>query len=128
MTRFYFQLLSGKKHWRLIPPSENWKAYPRYYDDDLYPTRYHVDLMNPDFNKFPKLDGTLVYEAVLKPGDLLFVPEMWGHQVLNLEDSMATSLNFVDYHTVPAHRKEMLQNIPTSPQDVYSNFIVSHNC
>ena len=28
MTRFYFQLLSGKKLWRVLPPSEYWRAGP----------------------------------------------------------------------------------------------------
>lgn len=109
MSRFYFQLLSGRKLWRVMPPSEYWRASPTDVDD-YYPSKFEVDLMNVDFDKFPEMDGALVYEAVLDPGDVIFVPESWAHQVINLEDSIATSMNFVDYHSAPAHIRAMLHD------------------
>ena len=109
MSRFYFQLLSGKKLWRIMPPSEYWRASPTDVDD-YYPSKFEVDLMNVDFDKFPEMGGALVYEAVLDPGDVIFVPESWAHQVINLEDSIATSMNFVDYHGAPAHIRAMLHD------------------
>eukprot|EP00562_Extubocellulus_spinifer_P019951 CAMPEP_0178599718 /NCGR_PEP_ID=MMETSP0697-20121206/33469_1 /TAXON_ID=265572 /ORGANISM="Extubocellulus spinifer, Strain CCMP396" /LENGTH=571 /DNA_ID=CAMNT_0020237659 /DNA_START=116 /DNA_END=1831 /DNA_ORIENTATION=+ len=108
MTRFYFQLLSGKKLWRVLPPSEYWRAGPSIDEDDYYPTKFGADIINPDFEEFPDLDGALVYEAVLNPGDVIFVPEGWGHQIYNLEDSMATSMNFVDWHALPAFLRHKL--------------------
>ena len=107
MSRFYFQLLSGKKLWRVMPPSEYWRASPTDADD-YYPSKFEVDLMNVDFDKFPDMNGALVFEAVLDPGDVIFVPESWAHQVINLEDSIATSMNFVDYHGAPAHIRNLL--------------------
>merc|ERR1711862_811947 len=51
MRRFYFQLLSGKKLWRLIPPSENWRAGP---EEDRFPVVFEADIINPDFDRFPE--------------------------------------------------------------------------
>ena len=110
MSRFYFQLLSGKKLWRLMPPSEYWRASPTD-TDRYYPEKFKVDLMNVDFDKFPDMNGALVYEAVLDPGDVIFSPESWAHQVINLEDSIATGLNFVDYHSAPAHIRWLLDDM-----------------
>jgi len=107
MSRFYFQLLSGKKLWRVMPPSEYWRAAPTDAED-YYPSLFEADLMDVDFDKFPDMDGALVNEAILDPGDIIFVPESWAHQVLNLEDSIATSMNFVDYHGAPAHIRNLL--------------------
>ena len=109
MSRFYFQVLSGKKLWRVMPPSEYWRASPTDIED-YYPSQFEVDLMNVDFETFPEMDEALVYEAILDPGDVIFVPESWAHQVLNLEDSIATSMNFVDYHGAPAHIRAMLHD------------------
>ena len=33
-------------------------------------------------------------ECVQGPGDLMFVPDMWGHAVLNEEDSIAVAYEF----------------------------------
>jgi hypothetical protein len=44
----------------------------------------------------PMLDGAIVYETVVKPGEIIFIPEGWALQVLNLEDSISTGINFLD--------------------------------
>eukprot|EP00457_Paulinella_chromatophora_P004787 gb/GEZN01004800.1/.p1 GENE.gb/GEZN01004800.1/~~gb/GEZN01004800.1/.p1 ORF type:complete len:560 (-),score=39.19 gb/GEZN01004800.1/:188-1867(-) len=106
-TRFYMLMLSGAKLWRLAPPSETWRLGPNRGEDEWYPLKYAADLINPDFQKTPQLDGTLVYETILRPGQVLFVPEMWAHQVENLEDSISTSLNWVDKDTLPNYNAFM---------------------
>ena len=125
MTRFYFQLLSGKKLWRVMPPSEYWRASPTDADD-YYPSKFEVDLMNVDFDKFPDMNGALVFEAILNPGDVIFVPEGWAHQVVNLEDSIATSMNFVDYHGAPAHIRNLLfEKGPKAERSYFYRMITS---
>jgi hypothetical protein len=39
-------------------------------------------------------------ECIQEPGDLLFVPSTWWHSVLNLEESVAVTQNFVDERNV----------------------------
>lgn len=98
MTRFYTKMLDGRKLWRLIGPSEYWRMAPNYDPtvSETYPHKFHGDVISPDFHKFPDMDGALVYEAVLKPGDVLFSPSAWGHQVVNVENAVMTSLNYYD--------------------------------
>jgi hypothetical protein len=97
MTRFWIMELQGRKLVRLVPPSENAAADPSDIDT-FQPTLFTADLMAPNFDKHPGLDGMLVYEALLEPGDVLFIPEGWGHQALNLEWSLMISSNYIDQH------------------------------
>eukprot|EP00808_Paulinella_micropora_P005468 g78422.t1 len=113
-TRFYMYMLSGKK-WRLAPPSENWRLGPKYHKRDWYPLLFEADLMNPDFERFPDLDGALVYETELKAGEVLFVPEMWAHQVVNLDDSVSTSLNWVDKDMLPNWNMDHVHRVRYMP-------------
>ena len=102
MTRFWIMVLQGRKLVRLLPPSENHRADPT--DPEAFqPTLYTVDLMDPDFAAHPSMNGMLVYEAVLEPGDVLFIPEGWAHQALNLEWVVMISSNYVDQHNVDIH-------------------------
>jgi len=104
MSRFWVHLLSGKKLWRIFPPSENWRLYPTG-TESFYPSIFSVDAMEPDFDRFPNLRGALVYEAVLDAGEVIFVPEGWAHQVINLKDSISTTMNFVDWSGLGMHLK-----------------------
>jgi hypothetical protein len=46
-----------------------------------------VDLLNPDFEKFPKFAEALKHAQVaeLGPGDALFIPSMWWHHIEALD-------------------------------------------
>jgi len=101
MTRFWVQQLSGRKLWRLFPPSEYWRFGANWRKDDYF----KIDAMNPDFDKYPLLDGALVYETVLAPGQVIFVPENWSHQVVNLDDAISHGLNYVDWNFMPSYLK-----------------------
>jgi hypothetical protein len=96
MTRFWLLELAGRKLVRLMPPSENWRDPAE--DPRFQKTLYKVDLMEPDFVAYPHLDGALVYEAILEPGDVLFIPEGWAHQALNLDWTLMISANYRDQH------------------------------
>lgn len=101
MTRFWMLQLHGRKLVRLLPPSENARATPA--DGALFQLAlFPADLMSPDFSAHPQLDGALVYEALLEAGDVLFVPEGWAHQTLNVEWGAMVSANYMDQHAVPA--------------------------
>lgn len=89
----YFQI-RGSKRFLLFPPEVGhcFYPYPVVHPMDL---RARVDLGRPDYEAYPQLRGALGKGIVadLRPGDLLFLPSHWWHQVQSLEDTNI-SLNF----------------------------------
>ena len=80
----------GRKRWRLINP---------IYTPLLYNhigVFSQIDLENPDITKFPLFKEVQVSEVVLSPGEILFVPVGWWHQVKGLDVTLSVSqTNFV---------------------------------
>ena len=54
------------------------------------------DITDPDFNKFPALDGVEGYETTLEHGDTLFMPTGMWHWMKYLEGSFSISLRAWD--------------------------------
>lgn len=100
MTRFWILELTGTKLIRLVPPNNNWRL-DATDDDDFQPELFTADILVPDFEKHPNLDGLIVYETLLEPGDLLYIPEGWAHQALNLDWTCMTSYNYNDDQNLP---------------------------
>jgi len=51
-----------------------------------------VDLDFPDCEKFPKFRELQGLEAMVNPGEILYIPMYWWHHVINVEDTVA--INF----------------------------------
>lgn len=95
-SRFWTRQLSGRKLWRLSPPSQYSKLHPVYQDNTHSPTMFQASILDPDFEKHPSLNQTIVYETILAPGDILFVPGGWAHEVRNLDDAIMIGQNYFD--------------------------------
>lgn len=82
--------VSGRKRWRLISPNQT----PLVYNH--VGVFSQVDLEKPDYDKYPLFKDVKVLEVVLEPGEMIFVPVGWWHQVKALDISIAVSFtNFV---------------------------------
>jgi Cupin-like domain len=80
----------GRKRWRLISPNET----PFIYNH--VGVFSEVDLENPDYEKYPLFKQANVVEAILEPGEIIFVPVGWWHQVKSIDVSISLSFtNFV---------------------------------
>lgn len=88
---FYTQLY-GKKRFLLLRPT-NWPGvYPYPF---LHPShaQAQVNASNErDRNRFQLLNKVEVLEAVLEPGDLLYIPPLWFHEVESLEVSISVNV------------------------------------
>ncbi|CAE7233381.1 JMJD8 [Symbiodinium natans] len=71
--------LRGRKRWWLVPPSE--AAFSRLHPLDA------LDMGTSANSARDCLEGACVFEQ--EEGDVVYVPDMWGHAVLNLEDHTA---------------------------------------
>jgi len=94
--------LVGRRRFVLFPPEQVGNLYP----GPLEPTPggqvvTMTDIDKPDFERFPGLREALAAAevALLEPGDALFYPAMWWHQVNALE-SFNVMVNYW-WNTVP---------------------------
>lgn len=71
-------LVYGKKRWFLYPPTE------------AFYSRQHVWSW---WQQQPKPTGAM--ECIQYPSDMVFVPDMWGHAVLNLQESVGLAAEFI---------------------------------
>ncbi|NJN86722.1 MAG: cupin-like domain-containing protein [Leptolyngbyaceae cyanobacterium SL_7_1] len=93
--------LYGCKKILLFPPSQTYNLYPipvykqlrhglklRAVYSQVYPE-------TPDFQVFPKFASALPHglEVVLHPGEILFLPAGWWHEVTALGDGVVCSVN-----------------------------------
>ncbi len=81
--------IAGKRKFTLFPPDQIKNLYP----GPLAPTPggqviSMVDFSQPDFDKHPKFEIALNHGEIaeLEPGDALFIPSMWWHQVESKSD------------------------------------------
>ena len=74
---------SGKRRFTLFPPDQV-KLYigPLEFTPAGQPISL-VDIYNPDLSKFPKFEFAKNHgkSAELMPGDAIFIPSLWWHQV-----------------------------------------------
>jgi hypothetical protein len=105
-TSFWMVVLSGTKTFRLVHPQHVGALQPggeaagtgapaSWLD-------FHADLF--DKGKVAQLGEATVWEAVLNPGDIIYIPAGWPHQVQNGPAlSVAVSYNFVGVADIDAH-------------------------
>ncbi len=79
-------MVAGAKRFILFPPEQTKNLYvgPLEHTVSGVPASM-ADIDRPDFDRFPRLREALAAGrmAELHPGDVLFVPYMWWHQVMS---------------------------------------------
>jgi hypothetical protein len=76
-------LFYGHKKWFLFPPK-----------DSIYsstPSAKWVEKGPAESRQ----EGRTIYECDQRPGEILFIPDFWGHATLNLEPSVAVASEFI---------------------------------
>lgn len=86
----YNILVHGRKKWFIAPPRHG--LYSRE------PIRNWVASSYPSMLK----SGASIYECIQEPGDVLYVPELWAHGVVNLAESVGVAMEF----SLKTHKNE----------------------
>jgi hypothetical protein len=93
LTNNFIAQLVGRKRLTILPAADVGKLYNyRHVFSQI------TDLDDPSFSleRYPNMAGAHVYEVVLEPGEILFMPVAWWHQVTSLDFSVTvTHTNFL---------------------------------
>ncbi len=84
-----FAQIWGSKRIILAPPHHDEFLYPRAANAILYGSPFDPEA--PDFEKFPLARQATMIECIVNPGDLLYVPAGWYHQVRALTFSLSSN-------------------------------------
>jgi len=80
--------ISGKRRFTLFPPEQISNLYVGPLDfTPAGPPISLVDIKNPDYHKYPKFKEALKHAQVaeLEPGDAIYIPSLWWHNVESLD-------------------------------------------
>ena len=86
LTHAWMGQVRGSKLWKLVPPS----SLQYLVDDNGF-----ADLSDVDVDRFPDHDKAIVIETVVNPGEIIFVPQGWAHDVTTLQHGIAITHNFL---------------------------------
>ena len=90
---FHTQVV-GRKRWRFISPLQTPLLYNHF---EVYSP---VDLDRPDLARHPRFAEATVLDVVVEPGETMFLPLGWWHQVSALDVSLSFSYSNL---AVPNH-------------------------
>jgi len=112
-----FCQIEGAKKFVLFSPDHFPSMYP-YPVHHPYDRQSQVDLENPDLIKFPKFSQVEGVQAILYPGDILYIPMYWWHHVINLTDTIAINFWYkaaanspIEYPLKSRQKVAMVRNI-----------------
>lgn len=92
LTNNLIAQLVGRKRFRILPAAEVGRLYN---DEHVFSRIADLEAPDLDFSAYPRLEGARFYDLVLEPGEILFMPLGWWHQVKALDFSVtATYTNF----------------------------------
>jgi hypothetical protein len=84
-----FAQIWGSKRIFLAPPHHDQYLYTKEANPVLFGSPFDPEA--PDFDAFPLARQAAIVEVVVKPGDMLYVPAGWYHQVRALSFSLSAN-------------------------------------
>ena len=88
--------MRGSKRVALFPPEQTENLYPfPLFGSGLAPWFSQVYIDSPDLDRYPRVKEALAsrIDLVLSPGEMLFIPANWWHEVTALGDDYVCSVN-----------------------------------
>ncbi|KAG0034202.1 JmjC domain-containing protein 4 [Podila clonocystis] len=100
--------ICGVKKWTLFPPGQE-----HLFQDSLHNTVYDIDSAE-NAKKFPNFDKAIKLVLFQNPGETLFVPSGWWHQVQNIGDTISINHNWCNGSNLDL----LLESITSDLKDV----------
>lgn len=104
LTNNFIAQLVGRKRFKILPAAEVGRLY-----NETHVFSEITDLDDPllDRSRFARLKGTHIYDITLDPGEIIFMPLGWWHQVKAVDFSITlTYTNFLwpndAHHSYPS--------------------------
>jgi len=97
-TSAWNAVVRGAKRWIMLPPHIS--------PPGVHPSKDGAEVSQPVsllewYNQFyDMVDEDVAVQFTARPGDLVYVPRGWWHAVLNLEDTIAVTQNFVSHESL----------------------------
>ena len=126
-------VVSGRRRFTVFPPDQVRNLYigPLLRTPGGSPVSV-VDLRAPDLTRFPRFGQALesALEAVLEPGDAIYIPILWWHGVESL-DPLNVLVNYWWNDATSAHHKPILglihsmalmSGLPAEQREVWRTF------
>jgi hypothetical protein len=93
LTNNFITQVVGRKQIKLMPAGEVGKLYNRNH---VFSEITDIDAGEIDIERYGRLPELRIYDVVLQPGEILFTPIGWWHQVRALDFSITlTNTNFL---------------------------------
>jgi hypothetical protein len=92
MSEGIFINIAGVKRWVLVPSHYNAVMNPNTQPSEIVHT--NVDAFSPDLDAYPGFDCIDRFEAIQRPGDILYFPAWMWHYVENLEHTIGLRYGF----------------------------------
>lgn len=86
----FFCQVEGHKRCILFHPDQFECLYP-YPVSHPCDRQSQVDFEHPDYNRFPKFKDAKGWEAIVRPGDILYIPMYWWHHIESVPVGMTTT-------------------------------------
>ncbi len=82
-SRNFAVTLGGSRRWILNHPDQ---CKDLFMFDSSHPSARHsmIDWSEPDYDKYPEFATAKTNEAIMRPGDVLYLPTDWFHYIVSL--------------------------------------------
>ncbi|ASZ09478.1 cupin-like domain-containing protein [Chitinophaga pendula] len=98
-TSAWNAVISGQKHWLFFPAEQSSCVY-----------NGEVDAFHPDFERFPLLAAAEPIYCIQGPGDIVFTPSGYWHQVYNARPGISITENFVNETNIEQVKQYFIQH------------------
>jgi histone arginine demethylase JMJD6 len=113
MTSAWNGVISGRKRWLFYSPDQREQVYDG-----------NVDAFNPDLEQYPLYADARPLACEQEPGDIVFTPTGWYHQVINEQPCISITENFLNETNSRAvmecivHSSELIKQRFNLPEDL----------